>query len=166
MVLGTCSSSPPVCVQTGEHPTLRNNPLHEQPKDLLTCGVVRTSCSWGAPTLPIRKIPPLAEAATLQSLKHCNANLTWKCISTRLRNTQGPPSHHHELHRKLAALQEGLLSLTVHQEGIQKPGRKRVCHCFPVSHLVQLWILINGKRKYEIWLNNSFLVWLLDCASL
>lgn len=109
MVLGTCPSSPSACVQTGEHPTLTIDPEHRYPKDLLTCGVVRTSCSWGAPTLPIRKIPPLAEAATLQSLKHCNANLTWKCISTRLQNTPGSPSHHHELHRKLAALQRGVV---------------------------------------------------------
>lgn len=137
-------------MQAGEHPTLSNDPVHKQPKDLLTCGVVRTSCSWGAPTLPIRKIPLLAEAATLQSLKHCNANLTWKCISTRLRNAQGSPSHHHELHRKLAALQGELLSLTVHQEGEQKSGRKRF-HWFPVSHLVLLTLDFNSwEKEYEI----------------
>lgn len=112
MVLGNCPSSPPlsVCRQVTEHPTLRIYPVHKHPKDLLTCGVVRASCSWCAPTLPIRKIPPLAEAATLQSLKHCNSNLTWKCISTRLQNAPGSPTHHHELHRELSALQRWVCS--------------------------------------------------------
>lgn len=105
VVLGKCPSSPPVSVyrQVTEHPTLRIYPVHKHPKDLLTCGVVRASCSWGAPTLPIRKIPPLAEAATLQSLKHCNSNLTWKCISTRLQNAPGSPTHHHKLHRTVCS---------------------------------------------------------------
>jgi len=74
--------------------------------------------------LPIRKIPLLAEAATLQSLKHCNSNLTWKCISTRLQNAPGSPTHHHELHRELSALQAALFSLSVHEENEHKSGRR------------------------------------------
>lgn len=159
MVLGKCPSSPlvSVCRQVTEHPTLRIYPVCKHPKDLLTCGVVRASCSWGAPTLPIRKIPPLAEAATLQSLKHCNSNLTWKCISTRLQNAPGSPTHHHELHRELSALQVGLLSLSVLQENEQKSGK---FHRLTISYLVYLWFLSHRtKKEQEIHLSNLFLDW-------
>lgn len=95
-------------------PNPQHLPCTQTSQNLLTCGVVRASCSWGAPTLPIRKMPPLAEAATLQNLKHCNSNLTWKCISTRLQNAPGLPTHHHDLRRELSALQERLFSGSVY----------------------------------------------------